>query len=103
MLRMSQAGVRAWSVFEARGAVEPPQYSVCILCQHENPFGDNFFDFLRDDVLAGGNLHIHQGCMWDEDDLDVRSEELDLRGQQNGRQSDEHEFGERGRAVGRFP
>jgi len=106
MLYLSQAGVPAWSVIEARGTVEPPEFSLCMSCPHSrDPFDDNFSqldDFLGD-VLAGENLRSHQSCMWDEDEVDVRSEEPDLHGQQNGRQSGEHEFGERCRAVERFP
>jgi hypothetical protein len=106
MLYLSQAGVPAWSVIEARGTVEPPQFSSCISYPNSrDPFNDNFLqldDFLGD-VLAGGDLRIQQSCMWDEDETDVRSEEPDLHGQQSGRQSDEYESGERCRAVERFP
>ena len=108
MLYLSQAGMPAWSVIEARGTVEPPQFSSCMSYpKSKDPFGDSFFqldNFLGlGDVLAGGNLRIHHSCMWDENEMDVRSEEPDLHGQQNGRQSDEHGFGERCRAVERFP
>lgn len=68
----------------------------------------HFYDFLGD-VLAGGNLQTcSQQTKWfggwfvDAGGI-VRSEELDLRGQQNGRQSDEHGFGERDRAMDGFP
>lgn len=102
---VSQAWVPAWSVTEARGTVESTQFSSCMLYPKSRDLShDNFFqldDFLGD-VLAGGNLRIPQGCMWD-DEMDVRSEEPDLHGQQNGRQSDEHGFGERFRAVGEVP
>lgn len=106
MLYLSQAGVPAWSVIEARGTVELPQFSLCMSCLNSrDPFDDIFWQL--DDVLgfllAGGNLRIHQHCMWDEDTTDVRSEEPDLHGQQNERQSDEHEFGGRCRAVERLP
>jgi hypothetical protein len=108
MLYLSQAGVPAWSVIEARGTVEPPQFSSCMSYQKsKDPFDDNFLQiecFLGlGDVLAGGNLRIHKSCIWGVDEMDVRSEEPDLRGQQNGRQSDTHEFGERCRAVERCP
>lgn len=69
MLHMSQAGVPAWSAIEARGTVEPPHYFMCILRPKSIKLFDRAFlrldDFLGD-VLAGGNLRIHQGCMWGE-------------------------------------
>jgi hypothetical protein len=105
MLQMSQAGVPAWLVIEARGTVEPPQFFVFIMCpSSKDRFVDNFsrlYDF-PGQLLTGGDLQIPQSCMWDQNQLAVRSEELDLRGKQRGRQRDEHTFGDC-RAVEQFP